>query len=212
MYFPKFWARASEPARGTAGRSLRVSCWRWSDQSLADAQEMARQAARQLADRFARGMIAKARYGYGDRPFREPVIRDMRDESNELTAVLSRNSYGCLVLNTSRVMFVDVDIPQLESAAPGWLRKLTRKPAPESLVEQALGRAEQWCRRTPGLGGAGVSDAGRAAVARNPWFVRARIRIHPVRFRRGECGSAVSQTVPDAEMFPGAGYAQTVAV
>lgn len=152
MYFPKFWARASEPARGTAGRSLRVSCWRWSDQSLADAQEMARQAARQLADRFARGMIAKARYGYGDRPFREPVIRDMRDESNELTAVLSRNSYGCLVLNTSRVMFVDVDIPQLESAVPGWLRKLTRKPAPESLVEQALGRADQWCRRTPGWG------------------------------------------------------------
>src|SRR5882724_1423176 len=148
MYFPRFWARASEPARDPSGRAMQASCWRWSDQSLANAEEMARQAARQLAERFARGVIPKARYGYEDRPFREVVIREMRSENNDLTAVLSRNSYGCLVLNTSRVMFVDVDIPELESGTPQWLRKLMGKPSPEMLVDQARAKAEQWCRRT----------------------------------------------------------------
>jgi hypothetical protein len=47
---------------------------------------------------------------------------------------------------------VDVDIPELESGTPQWLRKLMGKPSLETLVDQARAKAEQWCRRTAGWG------------------------------------------------------------
>ena len=53
MNFPPFWAR---------GASGDFFCWRWSFNSVAEAQSLADQAARQLADRFSAAAIAaKAR-------------------------------------------------------------------------------------------------------------------------------------------------------
>jgi len=41
-----------------------------------EAQSAAKEAARKLAERFASGKTPFNRYGYGDRPMREPVLRN----------------------------------------------------------------------------------------------------------------------------------------
>src|SRR5262249_6978779 len=78
MNLPRFWAR------GTSGDYI---CWRWSDASIEDARSQARDAAQKLAERCAvRGPSAAQRYGYGDRPLREPVLREIRDSAGNLAA------------------------------------------------------------------------------------------------------------------------------
>ncbi len=145
MNFPPFWAK------GSSGDFI---CWRWSTDSLAEAQSLATEAARQLADRFRGGDFPPKQGGYyPDRPFREPVLQEIKDDAGERTAVITRNAYGCLVLNTARVMFVDVDLP--EPKKPGLFQKLFGKPSaePPPLTEAgALAKVENWTRNNPGWG------------------------------------------------------------
>jgi hypothetical protein len=144
MNFPPFWAR---------GSSGDFSCWRWSANSLAEAQSLANEAARQLADRFRGGDFPPKGGGYyPNRPFREPVIQEIKDDAGERTAVITRNAYGCLVLNTARVMFVDVDLP--EPKAPGLFSRLFGKPSTAPVVTEsgALTKAENWTRSNPDWG------------------------------------------------------------
>jgi hypothetical protein len=147
MNFPQFWAR---------GESNNFFCWRWSSQSLAEAQALANQAAQQLADRFRSGDFPPKKGGYyPDRPFREEVLHQFKNEANELTAVVTRNSYGCQVLNTARVMFVDIDLPEPRPAG-GFFAKLFGKPSPAPAVNpgqnEALARVEDWTRSHPEWG------------------------------------------------------------
>lgn len=145
MNFPQFWAR---------GRSGDFFCWRWSSKSLAEAQSLADHAAQQLANRFRAGDYPPKHGGYyPDRPFREQVLQEIKNDSSEVAAVVTRNSYGCLVLNTARVMFVDIDL--LEPPGPrgigfsirilGWPKP---KPPPDMSGPRnaALARVENWTR------------------------------------------------------------------
>src|SRR5258706_6319190 len=121
MNFPQFWAR---------GRSGNFFCWRWSSQSIAEAQSLANQAAQQQADRFRAGDYPPKLGGYyPNRPFREQIMQEIKNDAGETTTVVTRNSYGCSVLNTLRVMFVDIDLP--EPKPPGGLfKRLFGKPGP----------------------------------------------------------------------------------
>jgi hypothetical protein len=113
MKFPKYWALGEAVAAGPSGKRLDVAVWRWSDTSQADADALAREAADELAKEVTRKTRWPDRhYGYADRPLREPIIQEFRNDQGEQTAVVSRNSYGCLVLNTSAAMFIDVDLPE----------------------------------------------------------------------------------------------------
>ncbi len=144
MNFPKFWAKGTHQG---------FTCWRWSDSSLAEAAALAQEAARRIAERFASGDKLRRGYGYPDRPFREPVLREIKSLGGELAAVITRNSYGALVLNTARVMFVDVDLPEPKSPVGGWLKRLFGKPespAPRIIGEDVLARAETWRQSHPG--------------------------------------------------------------
>jgi hypothetical protein len=146
MKFAPYWAR------GTCGEFV---SWRWSFQSAAEAQALADQAAQQVADRIRHGDKPQRHPGYyPGRPFREEVVREIKDGAGELAAVITRNSYGCLVLNTSRVMFLDVDLPESRRTG-GWLQKLFGKPDPEpptNPLAEAVGKAEMWVRNHPGWG------------------------------------------------------------
>ncbi len=138
MNFPPFWAK------GASGDFL---CWRWSSQSLAEAQSLANQAAQQIAERFKHGDIPQHHGYYPDRPFRELVLREIKNRAGETAAVVTRNSYGCLVLNTARVMFVDVDLP--EPKRPGLFQRLFGKPQaapPGNPQNDAIAKAELWAR------------------------------------------------------------------
>jgi hypothetical protein len=140
MNFPQFWAR---------GSSGDFSVWRWSVQSAAEAQSLADQAARQLAERFRIGDYPRRHGGYyPNRPFREQILEAVKNESSDVCAVITRNSYGCRVLNTARIMFVDIDLP--ESRPPvGLIRRLFGKPeiaAPANRDKEAMERIENWTR------------------------------------------------------------------
>jgi hypothetical protein len=140
MNFPPFWAK------GSHGNFL---CWRWSFQSMAEAQALANQAAQQLADRFRAGGYPPRHGGYyPNRPFREQVLQELRNSAGQIHAVVTRNSYGCLVLNTVRVMFVDIDLPEPKPSG-GFFKRLFGKPDMSSAVTpeaEALVRIENWTR------------------------------------------------------------------
>lgn len=146
MNFPQFWAR---------GSSGNFFCWRWSSQSLADAQSLADQAAQLLADRFRAGEFPPKHGGYyPNRPFREQVLREIKNDAGEISAVVTRNSYGCLVLNTARVMFVDIDLPEPKSPG-GFFKKNFGKPEvspANSPQSEAIAKIENWTRGNPGWG------------------------------------------------------------
>jgi hypothetical protein len=84
-----------------------------------------------MADAIERGSPFRE-YGYDDRPIREEIVQQIRTGTTA-AAVITRNSYGALVLNTERVMFVDIDLP-IESFPRPSLReiwnRLVRKPTP----------------------------------------------------------------------------------
>jgi hypothetical protein len=145
MNFPQFWAR---------GECNGFPVWRWSAQSQAEAQTLADQAAQQLAARFAAGDFPPKHGGYyPDRPFREPILQEIRDAAGNLAAVITRNAYGCQVLNTARVMFVDIDLP--EPKRPGFFQKLFGKATPVSPQQThagALATIENWTRHQPDWG------------------------------------------------------------
>ena len=146
MNFPPFWAR------GKCGDFI---SWRWSFQSAAEAQAQADQAARQLAERFKRGDMPPQHHGYyPNRPCREPVLEEIKNAAGELLAVVTRNSYGCRVLNTARVMFVDVDLPEPKPSGGFWQRLFGKPepPAPVAQQDETIRKAEAWVRDHSGWG------------------------------------------------------------
>jgi len=140
MNFPQFWAR---------GKSGDFFAWRWSVRSLAEAQSLADQAAQQVADRFRAGLLPTRHGGYyPDRPFREEVLQEIKNLTGEVTGVITRNSYGCRVLNTARVMFVDIDLPEPKKSG-GFFKRLFGKPdisPPGNPQDEAMARIENWTR------------------------------------------------------------------
>jgi hypothetical protein len=108
MKIPKFWARATAEATTPRGGPARFSCWRSSDTSEAVAQQSALAAARRILDAFLRGKRLD-RYEYGCVPLREEVLNKVESPDGHLLAIVTRNGYGAAVLNTERVMFVDID-------------------------------------------------------------------------------------------------------
>jgi hypothetical protein len=134
--------------------------WRWSFRSLDEAQTLAAQAAQHAA--------------------------------GEVAAIVTRNSYdclcGCLVLNTARVMFADVGLP--EPKRPGLFQRLFGKPAPRAAGPPGGRRHRQ--SRTMGaapwrLGLADLPHPGRSPVAGHARLVRSGNGGIRRRIRRSRC-------------------------
>ena len=148
MRFPKHWARATHSRTAPDGKTFTFTCWGWSDESAGDAQREAAARAERVTARFLSGQRPD-RYAYSDRPLREEQLEVFDDEGGRTTAVITRNSYGALVLNAARAMFIDIDLP--EAKPQGMLGKLfgSQTATPEA---EALGRIEQWAARRPDNG------------------------------------------------------------
>jgi hypothetical protein len=100
MRIPTFWARASRDGFEAPG---------WSFSSIAEAKHVAEERLTMLIDVLVGGKPpAQGRYLYGDRPVREPVIETV-GAAEHPEALITRNAYGALCLNTEDVAFVDVD-------------------------------------------------------------------------------------------------------
>lgn len=145
MNFPKFWSR---------GETEGFQAWGWSNENIAQAKAAALEAAKRIAERIARRDRSRQRdYGY-DQPLREEVLREFCHGAG-VAAVITRNSYGCLVLNTARLMFVDVDLGE-PPASGGFLSQLfggkKSAAAHESSKQAVLARAGEWTRQNPDWG------------------------------------------------------------
>jgi hypothetical protein len=150
MHFPKYWTKA---------RDKNFEAWGWSDNNLAEAGNHASERLARIRDWIARGGKAalQQRYGYSDgRPLREEVLQEFRMMDGTVRAAITRNSYGCIVLNTADLMFVDVDEP--EARESGWLTGLFgfRKPdntrRPDAFMNTLMARVNDWVGRWPGWG------------------------------------------------------------
>ena len=108
MKLAHYWTRQQGEAVGDDGRRIRVVSRGWSDESLEQAAAVARNVAQRVAQRIASGEIKSQQYMYGDRPLPEPVLRQFQNGATP-RAVITRNMYGALVMNTQDLMFVDVD-------------------------------------------------------------------------------------------------------
>ena len=67
---------------------------------------------RHLIGRVQQSLELERSYAYGTRPLREEIIQEIHSRAGDITGIVTRNSYGCLVLNTAEAMFVDVDLPR----------------------------------------------------------------------------------------------------
>ena len=159
MHFPHYWAHGLVKTQSEAGKPLHFTCWRWSDDSFADAQRQAEAAAGQIAMRFVGG-TALERYSYGQRPLREEVLQAIKGPDNNELALITRNAYGAHILNAAEALFADIDFPQKPAGttlgsilplASGLKRLLGGKPEPEpeALALEAL---KSWSARNPSLG------------------------------------------------------------
>ncbi|MCB0322431.1 MAG: hypothetical protein KDD69_02625 [Bdellovibrionales bacterium] len=148
MQFPKYWVCAESTELGPDGTRYPARCWGWSNESESHAKRDAESRARKVAAMFARGEIPERKYPYGDRPLREEVLEEFPGPGGNLSAVVTRNGYGCLVLNTSGAMFVDVDLPERksDSGISSLLGSLFggRKQPTSTPKDEALVRLKSW--------------------------------------------------------------------
>lgn len=112
MKLARYWTRSQGEAADSGGQRIRVVTRGWSDESIDDARNRAQERARRLAQRIASDPSARKQYDYDDAPVPEAVVRDFRPEG--LAAVVTRNSYGSLVLNADNLLFADVDQEEQE--------------------------------------------------------------------------------------------------
>lgn len=156
MKIPAFWAKAEVVETDRQGKRLEFGCWRSSQTSQEDAHRSALEAARRVAQRVIAGEKFDKYLGYDRRPLREELIQELQDDQGNQVAAVTQNAYGCLVLNTAQVMFIDIDLPD---APPGerlksWFLRLFGKQTPEPVDVQAeaIEKLQQLVDREPGFG------------------------------------------------------------
>jgi hypothetical protein len=94
-----------------------------------------------------------------DRPLREERLKEFECPGADGYAVITRNAYGCQVLNTERAMFVDIDLPEPAKpagGASGWLKRLfggrPDGPPPDPPETEALAKVERLARNDHHVG------------------------------------------------------------
>jgi hypothetical protein len=93
------------------GKPMAVTAWGWSADSANEAQKRAEESVQRSAARIAAGQGFPDSYSYLDRPRREEIVEEIKGPEGEIIAMVTRNQYGSLVLNTTNLMFIDVDVP-----------------------------------------------------------------------------------------------------
>ncbi len=108
LYFPKHWVKRSGE---TTKSDQKIEAWGWG--------ETEKQAAVVAEYRLAAGIKKSDAditnwdaygYGLGGMPLREKMLDAIaKDDNGKLTAALSMNRYGALILSTRDMMMIDID-------------------------------------------------------------------------------------------------------
>lgn len=122
----QYWSMGS-----ASSQRGRFSVWRGSNESLQHAQQLANEAARELAANPKVLNRSPESYSYQTRFVPEQVVSTFPAPDGSLLAAVTRNRYGALVLNTADVVIIDADIvfpPTQSATGPGLLSWLFGKP------------------------------------------------------------------------------------
>lgn len=131
MLIPRHWHKAVGTATPPEGDPHPIAAWGWSRTSAADARHQAESRLAALASRLAEGDRSRAEYDASERPLREEVLGEVGGTDDAPEAILTRNGYGAVILNTARVAFLDVDLPR-RGALSRWWRRVRGRPDDES--------------------------------------------------------------------------------
>ena len=137
MHIPRAWAKATADCRTSENRDIRVAVWGCGPEEDEASRDASSRLARVL-ERIRRGDPLPGAYAYGSRPLREEILQTCEGETpDEPDAIVTRNRYGAMVLNTARLLFLDIDFPP---SGPGaFLRRLFSPSRPPD-DEAALSR------------------------------------------------------------------------
>lgn len=151
MKVARHWVREKVTARSPEGDTEQATAWGWSALSLDEARTRARESARRLAqwlletDRTEQPRSSQEYAYLCDRPPREEIIQEFHDANGQPAAVITRNSYGSLVLNARDLMFIDIDLPQPTAGATiGRLIGSLFGKRSATLQEVALQKIRDW--------------------------------------------------------------------
>ncbi len=152
MRIPRHWTKASYTGRDLEGEELTCTAWGWSFDGLAGAKDDARARARRVFDCLINGRQPSS-YEYSDRPLREEIVDSMRQGDKDL-AVITRNRYGALVLNTASVLFVDIDFTRIKpyglwDAILLVLLGSRRRSRRSNIRKRTLEAVRDWSQRNP---------------------------------------------------------------
>lgn len=147
MLIPRYWAKAEQSATAPGGRHFQLRSWGVSPTSRAEAQTDALERLTAWVRRIEGGQSPEHRYAYGRSVLREELLQEILGPAAESIAIVTRNRYGCRVLNATRVLFLDVDLPAQKKSG-GLLSFFRAKPTPQA--EQTLDRIRQALASVPG--------------------------------------------------------------
>lgn len=149
MQFYKFWAIGDGSAVAKNGDVIFRSAYGYSNESLADALHVAKTRAEQVAVNWTKEDTLGNYYPSG--AIREEIVEQLEDDLG-VTALISRNSYGALVLNAPHVFFADVDIPLSElKKANSWFR-FFKKPSGPGFEAKLVAKINSAITNDPTLG------------------------------------------------------------
>lgn len=109
MRYYRYWAKANSTRLGP--NNFPVRAWGYSNESQADAEQLALQRADMKISELAQRPSAQEAYGYGLDALPEQLIEEL-SLNEQVVAIITRNNYGSLVLNTGNVLFADIDRPE----------------------------------------------------------------------------------------------------
>lgn len=152
MNIPPYWSKVRHPSDSPNGRMDGVVACGWSFSSLEDAKNQAVLRAKRIFDLVTNGQKPSP-YEYSDRPVREEIIREISDGRAQ-AALITRNRYGALVLNSANVLFADIDFPPANPG--GFLEGLVfmfmpkkRDEKRKAVVLETAQRVAEWAQINP---------------------------------------------------------------
>lgn len=153
MRVAKYWTKGSYTGQGSHGNESTFSAWGWSLDSMAAAKDNAVARAKRIFDYLVNGTRLDT-YEYADVPMREEIVQTLRNGDKDI-AIITRNGYGALVINTASVLFADVDYPRIRAnglwdALVLAFSRARREWRTAACRELTLDSIREWSRQNPG--------------------------------------------------------------
>jgi hypothetical protein len=156
MKIPKYWAKATAEESDPDGCKIAITCWRWADESQAQAEQAALAAVKRTVANLLHGRRLE-QYHYGQHPLREEVLNQTLGSDGQPIWAVTRNRYGAIVLNTARAAFLDLDFPPRSVASSvlglfSWVWGKPTEQPPHRPEREVLDRLERYVADHPSCG------------------------------------------------------------